>query len=123
MEADAMLGWRPRKNFSFSYKHPRMKKNVEVFQDAEGYRTPHLANLRRGATPSPFILYFGETNLVGWELERDETLSAQLEDALRTSGRGMAVLPIAVRNYSLGQLFALYMSDFAQLQPAAVLYQ
>jgi hypothetical protein len=110
---DSQRGWKPIPEIGFDFYHRYMKGKREIKQNSLGLRSSkEYSPVKEQDTYR--ILIFGETTLVGWELEESQTISSLIEKNLSNeiSGKKIEVVPVAARNYCLGQLYIWYKTVF-----------
>jgi hypothetical protein len=121
-EPDPDRGWRPKPSQVFDYHHRYLRGLRRITQNALG-----LYSSREVAREKPAdvyrVLVFGETTFLGWELAESETIAARLEKLVpRANGKRVEIVPIAARNYSLGQLYTWYRTVFHDFDYDLIVY-
>lgn len=117
-EYDPLLGWRKKANTATVYK--RREYTVEVRINSRGLRDEE-----RPPEPAPGVfrvLALGDSFLEGYTVDRDRTVTQQLEGRLRSlSCAGAAeVLNGGTSAYSTDQEYLFYRSEGARYRPSLV---
>lgn len=122
-EPDELRGWRPKPNIEFDFYHRYLKGKTRISQNSLGLRSSVDYNPKK-RDDSYRILVFGETTLIGWEMHENQTICRLLERRLapRINHKKVEVIPVAARNYSLGQLFTWYKTVFHEFEYDLLLY-
>ncbi len=122
-EPDSQRGWKPVPGIGFDFYHRYMKGKREIRLNSLGLRSSkEYSSVKEQDTYR--ILIFGETTLVGWELEESQTISSMIEKNLSNeiSGKKIEIIPVAARNYCLGQLFLWYKTVFHKFDYDLLIY-
>lgn len=117
-EADPERGWKPKSSFRFEYHHRYLRGRRSIVQNSLGLFSEREFTRKKPAGTYR-ILVFGETTFLGWELQLSETITSRLQHKL---GPRVEVVPVAARNYSLGQLFTWYKRVFHEFDFDLVVY-
>jgi hypothetical protein len=110
---DSDFGWRPIPDISFRFYHRYLKGKRLVRHNSLGLRSSREFSPQKEGDVFR-ILVFGETTLLGWELEERQTICSLLEKKLQGAipAKRVEVVPVVARNYCLGQLYTWYHQIF-----------
>ena len=122
-EPDGERGWRPKPNIEFNYYHRYMRGKRRIKQNSLGLRSSNNYDLVKNKDTYR-VLIFGDSTLQGWELEEDQTIHRLVENGIANElqHKKVEVIPVAARNYCLGQLFTWYKSVFHEFDYDLLIY-